>query len=257
MMTSTICHRAPEILKKWLLPLAFWLGVWSLAAAHIGQPILLPSPLLVGEKILQLAAAPQFWHTTAASLGRIVLGLGAGGVLGVLLAGLTRSFWWADVLISPALRIVRAAPVVSFILLVLLWTRRDLVPAVIAAMMVTPVIWGGVSQGLREVDPKLLEMAKLCRFSRSKTILLVHIPSVWPYLLSALTTGMGLAWKSGVAAEVICMPKLAIGTQMQYARSAIDTPALFAWTILVVALSLALEGFLYALLRRGGRYAGS
>ena len=92
MMTSTICHKAPEILKKWLLPLAFWLGVWSLAAAHIGQPILLPSPLLVGEKILQLAAAPQFWHTTAASLGRIVLGLGAGGVLGVLLAGLTRSF---------------------------------------------------------------------------------------------------------------------------------------------------------------------
>ena len=243
-------------LKKLLYALpapAFWLGVWSLAAAHIGQPILLPSPLLVGEKILQLAAAPQFWHTTAASLGRIVLGLGAGGVLGVLLAGLTRSFWWADVLISPALRIVRAAPVVSFILLVLLWTRRDLVPA----MMVTPVIWGGVSQGLREVDPKLLEMAKLCRFSRSKTILLVHIPSVWPYLLSALTTGMGLAWKSGVAAEVICMPKLAIGTQMQYARSAIDTPALFAWTILVVALSLALEGFLYALLRRGGRYAGS
>ena len=97
----------------------------------------------------------------------------------------------------------------------------------------------------------------MCRFSRSKTILLVHIPSVWPYLLSAFTTGVGLAWKSGVAAEVLCTPKRAIGTQMQYARSAIDTPALFAWTILVVALSLALEGLLYALLRRGGRYAGS
>lgn len=244
-------------LQKWLLPLAFWLGVWSLAAACIGQSILLPSPLAVGRKMLQLAAGPQFWQITAASLGRIVLGLAAGGVLGVGLAGLTRSFRWADLLISPALRVVRATPVVSFILLVLLWTRRDLVPAVIAAMMVTPVVWGGVSQGLGEVDPKLLEMAKLCRFSRWKTILLVHIPSVWPYLLSALTTGMGLAWKSGVAAEVICMPKLAIGTQMQYARSAIDTPALFAWTILVVALSLALEGFLYALLRRGGRYAGS
>ena len=244
-------------LKKWLLPLAFWLGVWSLAAACIGQSILLPSPLAVGRKMLQLAAGPQFWQITAASLGRIVLGLAAGGVLGVGLAGLTRSFRWADLLISPALRVVRATPVVSFILLVLLWTRRDLVPAVIAAMMVTPVVWGGVSQGLGEVDPKLLEMAKMCRFSRSKTILLVHIPSVWPYLLSALTTGMGLAWKSGVAAEVLCTPKRAIGTQMQYARSAIDNPALFAWTILVVALSLALEGLLYALLRRGGRYAGS
>ena len=244
-------------LQKWLLPLAFWLGVWSLAAACIGQSILLPSPLAVGRKMLQLAAGPQFWQITAASLGRIVLGLAAGGALGVGLAGLTRSFRWADLLISPALRVVRATPVVSFILLVLLWTRRDLVPAVIAAMMVTPVVWGGVSQGLGEVDPKLLEMAKLCRFSRWKTILLVHIPSVWPYLLSALTTGMGLAWKSGVAAEVLCTPKRAIGTQMQYARSAIDNPALFAWTILVVALSLALEGLLYALLRRGGRYAGS
>jgi NitT/TauT family transport system permease protein len=253
----TIFTTFRKSLQKWLLPLAFWLGVWSLAAACIGQSILLPSPLAVGRKMLQLAAGPQFWQITAASLGRIVLGLAAGGVLGVGLAGLTRSFRWADLLISPALRIIRATPVVSFILLVLLWTRRDLVPAVIAAMMVTPVVWGGVSQGLGEVDPKLLEMAKLCRFSRWKTILLVHIPSVWPYLLSALTTGMGLAWKSGVAAEVLCTPKRAIGTQMQYARSAIDNPALFAWTILVVALSLALEGLLYALLRRGGRYAGS
>lgn len=253
----TIFTTFRKSLQKWLLPLAFWLGVWSLAAACIGQSILLPSPLAVGSKMLQLAAGPQFWQITAASLGRIVLGLAAGGALGVGLAGLTRSFRWADLLISPALRVVRATPVVSFILLVLLWTRRDLVPAVIAAMMVMPVIWGGVSQGLREVDPKLLEMAKLCRFSRWKTILLVHIPSVWPYLLSALTTGMGLAWKSGVAAEVLCTPKRAIGTQMQYARSAIDNPALFAWTILVVALSLALEGLLYALLRRGGRYAGS
>lgn len=253
----TIFTTFRKSLQKWLLPLAFWLGVWSLAAACIGQSILLPSPLAVGRKMLQLAAGPQFWQITAASLGRIVLGLAAGGVLGVGLAGLTRSFRWADLLISPALRVVRATPVVSFILLVLLWTRRDLVPAVIAAMMVTPVVWGGVSQGLGEVDPKLLEMAKLCRFSRWKTILLVHIPSVWPYLLSALTTGMGLAWKSGVAAEVLCTPKRAIGTQMQYARSAIDNPALFAWTILVVALSLALEGLLYALLRRGGRYAGS
>ncbi len=253
----TIFTTFRKSLQKWLLPLAFWLGVWSLAAACIGQSILLPSPLAVGSKMLQLAAGPQFWQITAASLGRIVLGLAAGGALGVGLAGLTRSFRWADLLISPALRVVRATPVVSFILLVLLWTRRDLVPAVIAAMMVTPVVWGGVSQGLGEVDPKLLEMAKLCRFSRWKTILLVHIPSVWPYLLSALTTGMGLAWKSGVAAEVLCTPKRAIGTQMQYARSAIDNPALFAWTILVVALSLALEGLLYALLRRGGRYAGS
>jgi len=247
MMTSTICHKAPEILKKWLLPLAFWLGVWSLAAACIGQSILLPSPLAVGRKMLQLAAGPQFWQITAASLGRIVLGLAAGGVLGVGLAGLTRSFRWADLLISPALRVVRATPVVSFILLVLLWTRRDLVPAVIAAMMVTPVVWDNLSRGIQAIDRKLLELARCYRFSRWKTVALIYLPALRPYILTALTTATGLAWKSGVAAEVICPPVRAVGSRIQQARLGLETPDLFAWTLTIVALSLTLE----RLLRRG------
>ena len=71
--------------------------------------------------------------------------------------------------------------------------------------------------------------------------------------MAAVTTAMGLAWKSGVAAEVLCIPRPAIGTQIYNSKLYLDIPDLFAWTVAVVALSLLLEGLLRALLERDKR----
>ena len=153
----------------------------------------------------------------------------------------------------PAVRVIRAVPVVSFILFVLLWTRRGLVPVVVSALMVLPVVWGNVSRGIRETDPRLLEQARALRFSRPKTVRLVYLPSVRPYFLSAVVTSLGLAWKSGVAAEVLCRPAWAVGTQIVQARDYLETPSLFAWTLVILLLSLTLEKLLSALLNRINR----
>ncbi len=243
-----------------LLPPAFWLGVWQLCAVLVdrsvggrGNELLLPYPASVGRALLSLAGTGDFWGTVLASLGRIALGLLAGIALGALLAGLTSAFRWADRLLSPAIRVVQAAPVASFILLVLLWTGRDAVPAVISALMVTPVVWGSLSQGIRAVDRKLLELAWACRFSRMKTAWLIYLPSLRPYLQSALAASAGLAWKSGVAAEVLCLPSPALGGQIYYSKYYLNIPELFAWTAVAVALSLLLERLLSRLLARWGR----
>ena len=148
---------------------------------------------------------------------------------------------------------VRATPVASFIILVLLWVSTGRVPCVITALMVLPVVWGNVSRGIRETDPRLLEQAGALRFSRPKTVRLVYLPSVRPYFLSAVLTSLGLAWKSGVAAEVLCRPAWAVGTQIVQARDYLETPSLFAWTLVILLLSLTLEKLLSALLNRINR----
>ena len=176
-----------------------------------------------------------------------MLGMACGTAAGALLAGLTCASKWADKLISPAVRVIRATPVVSFILLILLWTDRNAVPSIVAGLMVLPVVWGNLTRGIRETDPQLLEMAHAYRFSRWKTLRLIYLPSLKPYFLSAVTTAMGLSWKSGVAAEVLCLPKLAVGTQIHNNKLILEIPDFFAWTAVVVALSLVLEH----LLRRG------
>ena len=233
-----------------LLPVLFWLGVWQLAAAAVGQELLLPGPAAVGRRLLELAAGAVFWQTALASLLRIFGGLLLGVALGALLAGLTAWVPLLDWVLTPAVKVVRATPVASFILLVLLWTGRNQVPAVISGLMVLPVVWENLTQGIRSTDQQLLELSRAYRFSRGKTVRLVYLPSLKPYLLSAVTTAMGLAWKSGVAAEVLCLPRPGIGTEINHAKQAFETADLFAWTAVVICLSLLMERFLTQLIQR-------
>ncbi len=240
-----------------LLPPAFWLGVWQAGAYLVdrsvngrGNDLLLPYPAAVLSELLRLAGDASFWAAALATLVRVMGGMALGFLLGVLLAALTKAFWPADLLLSPAIRVVRATPVVSFILLVILWTGRDLVPAVISALMVLPVVWEQLAQGIGAVDGKLLELSRAYRFSPLQTLRLIYLPSLRPCLLSAAATSMGLAWKSGVAAEVLCLPEHAAGSRIYYSKFYLDIPGLFAWTIAVVLLSLALEKCLRAALAR-------
>ena len=191
-----------------------------------------------------LVGQVSFWASVGATFLRVAAGLFAGVVLGGLLAGLTCASSWSARLLSPPIRIIRATPVVSFILLVLLWTQRDQVPAIISALMVLPVTWENLVHGIEATDAQLLELARAYRFSRSKAIRLIYLPS--------LITSVGLAWKSGVAAEVLCTPSLAMGTQIYSSKLSLEIPDLFAWTAVVVALSLALERGLRLMLEQKG-----
>ena len=247
-----MCLKAVKKVIRIIIPPAFWLGVWHLAAILVGRELLLPGPLAVFRSLIALAGTAEFWLSALYTLLRVVAGLVGGTAAGVLLAVLTHFVRWADLLISPAVRVLRATPVVSFILLVYLWVTRDNIPGVIAALMVLPVIWGSMTAGLDAVDGQLLELARAYRFSRFKTLRLIYLPSIRSHLTGGILTAFGLAWKSGVAAEVICPPRLAVGSRIQAARLALETPELFAWTIVIVALSLVLERLLRCLIARKG-----
>lgn len=235
-----------------LTPLLFWGVIWWGAARWVGLEYVLPGPGRVGQAFLALAGQSLFWKSVLLSLGRMFLGIALGTVLGTALGMLTAVSLWANRLLSPAIQTVRAVPVASFILLVLLWTGRDWVPMVIAALMVLPVLWSAARQGLRSVDEKLVELARCYRFDRRKTFRLVWLPALEVPLTEGLATAMGLAWKAGVAAEVLCTPKLGLGTHIYRAKLDLNTPDLFAWTLAVILLSLLMEALVRRLLRRGG-----
>ena len=246
MTISSICRN----LKYILLPPVLWLGVWQFAAHAVGQELLLPTPVSVLQTLLVLGCTPAFWHTVYTTLLRVLAGMLWGALAGIALAALTYASAWCHRLFAPTIRIIRAAPVVSFILFLLLWSRRGSVPAIVAGLMVLPVLWESTSRGLRETDGHLLELAKAYRFSLWKKIRLIYLPSALPYFFSSAASAIGLAWKSGVAAETICLAPVSIGLNMQQTKLYLDTPGLFAWTAVVVTLSLVLEGLLTVLSRR-------
>ena len=219
----------------------FWLAVWWLAALAVGKSLLIPAPPEVVRTLGALVVSAPFWRYTGLTLLRITLGLLIGIAAGVVTAVLTSRSALLYALLAPAVRVVRATPVASFIILVLLWVAKGRVPAVIAGLVVLPIVWENTTAGLRSVDPSLMEMARVYRFTRLDTLRHVVLPAMLPSLSAAVCTAIGLAWKSGVAAEVLCLPQAAIGTQVYHSKLYLDTPALFAWTIVVVALSMTLE----------------
>ena len=159
--------------KKIIIPLVFWLVVWQAVSMAVGIDLLFPGPWTVLRTLTGLIVTSGFWHATALTLLRIFAGMLAGVVLGTLIAVLTCVSTWCDCILSPLVKVIRATPVASFILLVLLWVSTGKVPGVISALMVLPVIWGNVSKGIKETDPQLLELARAYRVGRFRTLKLV------------------------------------------------------------------------------------
>lgn len=229
----------------------FWLFVWQAASVAVGQELLLPGPGLVARTAIDMVSTGGFWLATGLSLARVTVGFLLAVVLGVALAALTVRFRVAAVLLLPLLRLMRAVPVASFILLALVWIRTDWLPVFIVVCMVTPVVWSNVEQGIREQDVRLLEMAAVFHLSTWATLWQVRVPSVMPYFMAACTTGWGFAWKSGIAAEVICRPDWSMGGRMQDAKMYLETPEVFVWTLAAVGISIALEKGMQALASHG------
>lgn len=244
-------------LGKALLVAAFWLSVWALLARLIGKPLLLPPPIAVLRRLGELVCLPDFRMTAAVTLLRILCGAAAGTVLGIASAALTCRFRLVRALLSPLLGVVKAMPVASFIILLLVWIGRDMLPAVTAALMVLPVMWANVSAGIGAVDPQLKELARVYRFPPMQTLRRVVLPAVRPHFLSACRSALGLAWKSGVAAEVLTVPRRSIGRMLYESKLNLDTTDLFAWTAVVVLCSVVIEKLLVAGLARlpGGEHA--
>ena len=238
-----------KLLKNCIIA-AFWLGLWAFLAFVVGKPLLLPGPWAVALRLGELACSASFWATTAKTLLRIALGFLCAVPLGVMLAAGTCRFAFLRELLSPLLTIVQSTPVASFILLLLIWLGRNTLPSVIVLLMVLPIVWRNVSAGISKTDPKLLEVARIYRFPPWRTLKRVYLPAVAPYFFAACRTGLGLAWKAGVAAEVLTVPKGSVGQMLYESKLYLETTDLFAWTVTVILCSLVIEKLLAAAIGR-------
>ena len=151
---------------------------------------------------------------------------------------------------APLLALVKSTPVASFIILMVLWVSRDVTPLIISLMMVTPIVWTNVEIGILNTDRDLLEMATAYKMSRKSKIKEVYIPSISPYFFASLKSSIGMAWKAGIAAEVLLQPIVSIGKMISDSKILLETTDLFAWTAVVVILSVIIEKTMVTVLNK-------
>ena len=237
--------------KKWLpLIILFWLLIWQLATTLIDNHIAFASPLDTLQALFTLTGSRQFWVSVFSSFGKLALGFFLATITGILLAILSACSEIIRLFLSVPMQFMKTVPVVSFIILALLWIPTKYLSIVISFLMVLPVMYTNIQKGIDNTDIRLLEMAKTYRIGLFHTFRYIYIPAVFPFFLSACSIGLGLCFKSGIAAEVIGRPSHSIGEALYEAKLYLLTKEVFAWTVVIITISICFEKGLLFLFRK-------
>lgn len=224
------------------------LCVWQLAAVLIHNRLLLVGPVQVARRVIELLGEKTTWEALGFTFGRISLGFFLAFLAALVLAALSARFPWVETLLRPYILAIQTVPVASFIVIALLWLSSRRISAFIAFLMVLPVLYANALQGIRGADRQLLEMARVFRLSGLRRVRCIILPSLAPYLKSACHVALGLCWKAGVAAEVMAVANRSVGGMLYDAKVYLEISDLFAWTVLLVAVSILFEkAFLWLL----------
>ena len=228
-----------------LLPvIIFWLLVWEAAAFIIGASIILVSPRETFARLFAMAFTANFWNTIGLSMNRIMRGFLLALITSVTLAALSSKFKLIHRLFLPLINVINAIPIASFTIIALMAMSSANLPVFVVFVTVTPIIFHSTHKGIAATDAKLLEMADLFRVPLWKKVLFIYVKWLAPFVVSAAAAGIGFAWKSGVAAEVIGLVRGSIGGSLHQARIFLQTADLFAWTVAIIVLSYCMEKLL-------------
>lgn len=254
-------------MKKFAINLAkntgaviFWIAVWFLAAKIVayrvggGSELIVPMPNSVFKEMLNLTVSPEFWQITAASLLRVLIGLVISLLLGCIIAYLMSASKTLNTLIYPLMSAIKATPIASFIMIAYLWfTNSSDLPIFITALIVIPIISANVSEGISSVNKELIDVTRLYRFTPSKKLFRLYIPSIAPYFLAACKSSLGMAWKASVAAETLAITQNSIGRELYLSKQGLESARVFAWTLVTIVLSIIIEKAVILLLNKAGR----
>ena len=139
------------------------------------------------------------------------------------------------------MQLIRAIPVAVFTIVVFLWVSRPYIPSTIVFLTVLPIVWSNVETGLENADRHLSEMARVFGMSRRAILRQITLPGIRPYVSAAVTTGLGFAWKSGIAAEVICRTQGSLGDLLWSGKATVSYDEVFALTAVIVLCSALLQ----------------
>lgn len=221
--------------------IAFALIVWQIGAMLLNKSMLLVSPVTVVHRLFSLCREADFLSAIGFSFVRIVSGYLLALAVGSVLSVIAAKFHLMEILFWPFITAIKTVPVAAFIILCFLWLSSKNLSVFISFLMVFPIIYTNMLQGIKSTDIKLLEMASLFRVCWLKKIKYIHLPNLKPYLISACSVSIGLSWKAGIAAEVIVIPDGSIGEKFYEAKVYFSTSDLFAWTVVIVVISIVFE----------------
>ena len=224
------------------IALAIVLAIWAIVAASINSQIIFPSLQSTIEAFFELLTQKSFYTSLGNTLGRVLLSFVISFAFALVFAILSSLLKDVGKVVSILTSIMRTIPTMSIILLALIWLSTLNAPMLVAILVIFPLQYAGLLNAIVNVDPRLIEMAKIYKVPLKKQILMLYLPEAAPSVFSTIKSTISLNVKLIIAAEVMAQTRASMGLQMQQASMYLEMHVLFAWTIVAVLLGLLLEG---------------
>lgn len=230
-----------KVLNPGFLSIILLLTGWQIATSMLARPELFPSITDILQRLQYMLFQGDFYRDIGATLLRGFTGISIAGILALLLAVLAvhHKFWKS--FFHPIIIILRSIPVISVVLIALLWFSPPSLPVFIALLTMFPILYQNILSGLEMTDIRLIEMAKVYHKNNLQRYFMIYLPGAKKIILDGMATAMGFGWRAIIIGEALASPVHAIGTGMKRAQSFIQMDNLLSWTVVAILISFLFD----------------
>lgn len=238
------------ILLSWIAPVLL-VAVWEiLAQTGYVTPQVLPAPSKVVRTAFKLATSGSLLEDLGTSLLRAAVGFAIGGTIAFALGILVGFSRLAEALVDRSVQMVRAIPFLALLPLVIVWFGVGEGQKIfLVALGVAFPIYINTTLGIRQVDPKLLELARVQGLSTAQTIWRIILPGALPSILTGVRYSLATAWLALVVAETIGA-QAGIGFLAMDAREFLRTDVVVLTIVIYALIGVAADSVARLLERR-------
>ncbi|PLY11820.1 ABC transporter permease subunit [Sulfurimonas sp. CVO] len=217
-----------------------FIALWDVGNQMYGN-LVLPSPLETFKTLNAMLHDESVINEINTTLYRASIGFGISLIFGTALGLLAGFFATASMMSRPIVTIFVGMPPIAWIVLAMIWFGMGDETVIFTVIVASfPIVFVGALQGTRTLDGDLKEMAESFHFPWHMRFFDVYFPHIFSYVFPAWVSGLGMAWKIVVMAELLATSN-GIGASLAVARSQLDTPTALSIVVIMIGSLMFIE----------------
>lgn len=231
-----------------VIRLAVWLVIWETVNIAVGKSVPFAGPVETFAVLINMLFNKDFYIAVWTTFSGISLGFFTSMIVGTFLGYIAYFHKKIDFFITPLVDFCRYIPMVTFTLLAILWSSSSILAFEVSLFLSFPVIYKHTLTGLENSNQHYLSRVREIKMTPSKKLIYIYQPVSMPEYMTGCHRALNMCWKSGIIAQLLGNTRHSIGSMLYIARDEIDVATIFAWTIVIVAISVAFEHIVIRLL---------
>lgn len=224
-----------------VLSCAILLFLWQIVAVKINNDIYLPTIGQVIESLREIVSSSKFYLDVLYSIFRCLFSFICASLLAIILGIFAYASRLFRNFLKPLNSLATSIPTMVLIILALIWFNKEKASFIVGFLIVFPILYDAVLSALMGIDKNVIEMVSLYKVDFKDKILKIYLPAIKIQLSGILVSTYSLALKVVIAGEVYSQPKYGMGAMIQVEKINFNTPAIFAWIIVIVSISMILD----------------